>query len=486
MNILLLLTEIGSKISWHQGLASIGTYLRHNGYPGTDLLELLRMDFGEVDRKIKQFDPTIIAAAANSHQVPHVSKIFDYVSKKYPHIRLIMGGYHATLWPEVIHEVPGLHGIILGEGEGPMLQYAQAVENGNNDFSEVESLWYKLGDSIIKNPKTYYVKNLDDLPPLDRTLFSRFRETGPKKLLPFRVRFLFCRGCPFNCTYCCNKAFKDAFAGGVKNYLRWPSPQRAVDEIVYTVDHWNFKEFVIDDDIFTFNKKWVTEFCEKYPKHLKDKVSFECNIRVGCIDKELMQSLKDIGCSLLKFGVESGDELIRKNVLQRNMSDEVIIETYQMAREVGIGAHSFNIIGIPGERKEHVWKTIKMNRIIKPERVQVTVFYPYLGTELGNYCYDEEDMVGETLDSYYLDTQLDETLRDLSDGELKFFIRYFKLLVYMSYSWEKTWEELISIFKTSALMKPYWKARSLFQRAHRKFWKERKIPIYDGSQFSFE
>ena len=427
---------IGSKIFWHQGIASVATFCESKGHI-VDLLELYETNNTALDNAISVFNPDVIAFTANSHQVPYVKNFISYIKNEYSHVFVILGGVAVTIDPESVINQIDADAFCRGEGEAPFVQYLEKLDSG---FSGEN---YKLPNFSYKkniNPCTYFVENLDSLPIARRSLFSFYRNADKSENLPFGVRFLFCRGCPFNCTYCCNKGLKDFFPS-IKNYVRWPSPERAVEEIALLSDQFKFNSFVIDDDIFTLDNKWTQRFCEVYPNNLKDK-KFEVNIRIGTVTLELLKALKDCGCNLVKMGLESGDEKIRENVLNRKITNEMIKDTVDMIRKAGLDIHTFNMVGIPGETHASVIKTIRINRYINPKRLQVTIFYPYKNTQLGESCI-KKGSVSSIEDSYFKKKVIKH--ENLSAVVISMYAKFFKLFVYFGISRRKTFNELRTI-----------------------------------------
>ena len=126
------------------------------------------------------------------------------------------------------------------------------------------------------------------------------------------------------------------------------------------------------------------EFCTKYKKEID--LPFTCNGRVENIDNRLCNVLKKANCNSIMFGVESGSEKIRKEILNRTISDEMIISAFRNVKRVGIKTFSYNMVGIPYETMDDINKTIELNKKIKPDEVQTTIFYPFPGTELFYLC----------------------------------------------------------------------------------------------------
>ena len=77
------------------------------------------------------------------------------------------------------------------------------------------------------------------------------------------------------------------------------------------------------------------------------------------------------------------------------MREKDIVRAFNLAKEHGIDANAINIIGVPGEFERNIWDTIKLNRKLKPGGGSgVNIFFPYKGTPLGDYSF-ENDLVDE-------------------------------------------------------------------------------------------
>jgi radical SAM superfamily enzyme YgiQ (UPF0313 family) len=220
--------------------------------------------------------------------------------------------------------------------------------------------------------------NLDELPFVDRDLFtSENRKNGILEIMASR-------GCPFDCTNCANHALKKIYSGKGP-YLRYRSAENVLEEIEGCLEKEHFKFIHFDDDMFTANLNWLKDFCLKYKARVK--LPFICNIRPESGVSETLQILKEAGCIQVSIGVEAGDELIRREVLGRDMPDKIIIKAFKNAKEMGIKTKSFNMVGLPHETPVSLWKTIWLNLRLAPESVQTSVYYPFKGTMLGDECY---------------------------------------------------------------------------------------------------
>jgi len=122
--------------------------------------------------------------------------------------------------------------------------------------------------------------------------------------------------------------------------------------------------------------------------------------------------------------VESGDEELRKLVLERTMSNELLKKGVDRLHDNGIRAFAFNMVGLPGENRQKALSTVKLNASIKVDDSIVSVFSPYPSTILYKISV-EKGYVKLPID-YTQFTFLDQP--NFSKEEVAFFAVYFGFL----------------------------------------------------------
>ena len=98
------------------------------------------------------------------------------------------------------------------------------------------------------------------------------------------------------------------------------------------------------------------------------------------VDEETIKRMKKAKCIGVTFGVENGDEKLRNEVLRKNLKDKTIIKNSKLLKKHKIKILTSNIIGIPGETPESVYKTLELNRKIKVDftRIHILLAFPKL------------------------------------------------------------------------------------------------------------
>jgi len=386
---------------FQHGIAWVSAALKREGRE-VDLIYLDReWEDAELVEEIKRRDPDIVAFSSTTQQFVYARRYAEAIGKATGKF-VIIGGIHATVDPDNVIGAGAFDALIRGEGEYPLIELCAAIEEGR-DFTDVENLWTRTSSGeVIRNPVRPPL-DVAELPWPDRELFD---EDLLIKHNDGQVSVMASRGCPFRCTYCCNTVLSD-LVGGNRYWVR----QRPKDDIIAEIEslHQRFpemKSLIFMDEVFTIKKKWVGEFCETYKK--KFNTPFQVFLRIESVDREMMEWMKNAGLYSIIVGVESGNEKIRKEVLNRKMSNERIIQVFKWADELGLETWDFNMIGVPGDTEQTIRDTMELNKIIRPHHLQVSIFYPFPGTPLYDKCVEQGyAMVDESTSVFHSKPVLD-------------------------------------------------------------------------------
>lgn len=415
------------KGSFHFGVAWISAVLKEAGHR-TSLIHLTRR-ISEVDfvRTVQRGLPTdLLAFSSTTNEYSYVRQMASW-AKRHFDIPTVCGGTHATIAPEDAISARGIDMICLGEGEQTLLELCEHLERGE-DIANIRSLWIKRDGTVIKNSVRPLIEELDRLPFPDREVFhcNTLEEMEER-----RLTVLASRGCPYNCTYCCNRAIRQQYPNP-KRYFRFRSVENVVAEIEAALDRYPAIERVIfHDDILTVDKEWFATFSTEYRRRIG--LPFACNSRANLMDDTMARQLREAGCVRVNMGIESGNDYIRTEILNRKMSCEQIVRAFAVCKRHGMRTYSFNMVGLPLEGMPAMLDTIKLNAQISPAEIQTSIFYPYPRTELYRLCLERGLLRGqETLDNYFEDTIL--RLDTIGRKQILFVRAYFPQLVRL-YSW---------------------------------------------------
>jgi radical SAM superfamily enzyme YgiQ (UPF0313 family) len=211
------------------------------------------------------------------------------------------------------------------------------------------------------------------------------------------------RGCPFNCTFCSNSAIKELYRGKGK-YVRQRSPGNVIRELKELRKKYNFNTVNFYDECFGYNRKWLKTFCEMYKSEFR--YPFGCFIRAETMDRQTFRMMRDAGLALIYLGIESGNEKLRRQMMNRQVTDERIIQACKDAQAEGIQVWTYNIVGIPGETVNTINEAMALNRIINPHFVSVSIYQPLPGTKMYDLCVENNYIQGDYASSFYHDSVL--------------------------------------------------------------------------------
>ncbi len=318
-----------------------------------------------------------------SKDVHEVKRICQKIKAARPSCRTIAGGIHPTMDPEGTLDFMGeaLDFAFQGEGEIGFAMLADALASGNatdEALARVPGLAWR-GNSGVRTNKNTFLEDLDavGLPAWDLIAPDSYPESPHGAfyrnfpIAPIVVT----RGCPFPCTFCSASA-----ASG--NKLRFRSIDSVIEELTLLKRSFGVKEFQIEDDNFTFNRRYVETFCERLLSlDFKFTWSFPNGIRLDTVDPPLLQLMKKAGCYSLNFGIESGSERMLR-LIKKKITLERIREQLEMAHEAGFSTGGFFIMGLPGETEDEIRQTIRFACSLPLDRAGISYFQPFPGTDL--------------------------------------------------------------------------------------------------------
>jgi hopanoid biosynthesis associated radical SAM protein HpnJ len=252
------------------------------------------------------------------------------------------------------------------------------------DYAKGKPLEELPGVSFRKNgasstiPKAPAIENLDALPWVTQDLQARSRHHALQRAVPAEPVHLVCtpRGCPALCTFC---LWPQTHSG---HRWRLRSADDVANEVRYALEQFpHIKEIFFDDDTFNYRKDRTIELCKKL-KPLK--FTWSCTSRVTT-DYDTLKAMKEAGCRLLIVGYESGDQQILKNI-KKGATIDMAERFTANCKKLGLVVHGDFIIGLPGETRESIRKTIDFAKRLDNETIQVSIAHPYPGTEFYDYA----------------------------------------------------------------------------------------------------
>jgi len=332
--------------------------------------------------KVKRGGPTVLAFSTPTVHFKHYLELSREVKRR-ADVFSVFGGPHPTFFPEMI-EQDGVDAVCVGEGEGAMLELAEARAS-NAPIDGIRNLHVKVDGTIVRNELRPLIEDLDSLALPDHDIFL---EAIPHSI--WRVYLLTARGCPYGCTYCYNHCYRKLYKGKGR-MLRRRSVDHVMEELREIKARKRYDFLRIMDDLFILNPEWVEEFCRRYREI---GIPFSCLVRANHVTEDLVRQLKEAGCYSMTMGLEAGNDRIRNKILRRNMSSEDILRAAELIRKYRVKLITANILGIPGGTIEDDFETLDLNIRCKATFSGCTLLQPYPRTDIYTYAQERDLLEG--------------------------------------------------------------------------------------------
>jgi anaerobic magnesium-protoporphyrin IX monomethyl ester cyclase len=348
---------------------------------------VINLNLNQVDDSVDE----AIRQAIEAHKIDVV--LTGGLSGEYRPVKAIVQGAKAVK-PDIVTVVGGglvssepriaLEGLkadigVIGEGEITVTQLSDALESGRN-LSDINGLIYwESGALHITSPR----KEISDLakvpwPDYEGCGFSEYLDAVTK--IPGNVRYvsmIASRSCPFRCTFCYHPS------GSVYR-------QRSLDdlfrEIDYMLDRFRVEYLNISDELFSTRQARVRDFCGRMKQRV-DAYGFKWDIqlRVESVTSELLKLLKDSGCHIISYGIESADPTVLKS-MKKDVTLEQIETALRLTHEAGILIQGNFIFGDAAETLETANSTLKWWEAHTQYGINLTPIKVFPGTPLYAYA----------------------------------------------------------------------------------------------------
>ena len=308
------------------------------------------LDFKEVEANIADFKPDLVGVSclfsSQYNNAAEVARIAKAVSEDCP---VVMGGAHPSVKCRDVMNDDHVDFVVLGEGELSFPSLIKALNTGS-DYSSIDGLAYRQGETVFVNPKTTYIENLDELPFPARHLLSMdkyFNIKRPAGAVRFsrHTPLITSRGCPARCIFC-------SIHSVWGRRFRARSPENVLEEIRQIKEEYGIKELHFWDDNLTFKKDRAKSIFGMMIEENIDVVWTTPNgIAAYAIDDELVDLMKKSGCYRVYLAVESGDEYVLHKIIRKPLKLERVKPLTKKLMDVGLYADAFFVAGKPDNKE---------------------------------------------------------------------------------------------------------------------------------------
>jgi hopanoid biosynthesis associated radical SAM protein HpnJ len=316
-------------------------------------------------------------------------KMAEMMKDSNPKLKVCFVGPPVTVEPEKVLRNKVIDFIVRREFDHQIVNYAKGTP-----LSELPGVSYRKPDGTVwHNPEGPVIENLDELPWVSK-VYQRdldFRRYNVPFLLNPFISFYTSRGCPAMCTFC---LWPQTHSG---HRWRLRSVEDIVNEVRWAKESFpGLKEIFFDDDTFNYKKDRTIALCKELKKL---NFTWSCTSRVTT-DYDTLKAMREAGCRLMIVGYESGDAQILKNI-KKGATIDMARRFTKDAHSLGLTIHGDFIVGLPGDTRETIRRTVDFAKELNTETIQVSIAHPYPGTEFFDYV-KKNNLI--TLDSMTDDT----------------------------------------------------------------------------------
>lgn len=378
------------------------------------------MDFKDVEKELLKRKPDLVALTALTPTIGRALETAQVVKETLPDSIVVMGGYHPTFNFIETLEDENVDIVIRGEGEYVMLNLVQALEN-QSSLHDVKGIVFedKNSKEIVVNPEAPLIQDLDELPfpALNLLPMKKYRLLDMDTHMTTMITT---RGCPMQCSFCSSAAMH-----GKK--IRERSVENIVDEIEYLKTNYDIDTIAFMDDTFTLKKRKVMAICDEILKR-NIEIMWGCTSRVDTLDEKLLKKMKEAGCITIFIGVESADQQQLDNMC-KNTTIAKIENAFKIAHKLKIRTIASVALGMPGDTKEIMNKTVKFVHKLKPNYAIYSLATPYPGTRFYKEAFEKNLIKIKDWSKYTLITPILETidcsLNDMRKIQAKAFMKFY-------------------------------------------------------------
>lgn len=322
----------------YEGATYISTVLHNAGYPVQIIDVRYSLDpLREAYNAIKK-GTDVLGICTFEDNFPFCRDLINRVKEDMPNIPVICGGSLVTSAPELFFQYTRADVAVISEGEITILELMDRYTEGvwRQELKNIRGIWYRDRDGRVHaTPPRGQMMDLNALPKMRLDLWPQ--HSGPKGLQP-QIISSYSRGCKMDCSFCYRTTPME----------RAKSPEKMDEELTFLKEQYNTSFIFFVDLTFTAHKRQTLEMLEVIKKH---DIRWTCLTRCADVDPERLEAMREAGCDIALYGVESLGKNILKTARKGN-TENITLKAMYNTWDAGIRFGGLMIVGLPGETEE--------------------------------------------------------------------------------------------------------------------------------------
>jgi anaerobic magnesium-protoporphyrin IX monomethyl ester cyclase len=352
------------------GILYICAYLRSKGF-NVEVFDSTFSSRQQLFDRLQREPPSVLGVYGNLMTRPNVVEILRVA--KDAGWQTIVGGPEPGAYVQEFLDF-GADVVVVGEGELTLEELVPALRcRSKQSLYEIKGIAFRASDgTIVRNAPREQIRDVDSLPWPAREVVDvdQYVSVWRKHHGQGSVSLITARGCPYHCRWCSHEVFG-------KTHRR-RKPASVVDELEWLMNRYQPDMAWMADDVFTIHHGWLFQYAAEL-KRRSLRLPFECISRADRVNRQVIETLSEMGCFRLWIGSESGSQRIL-DAMERGVTVEQVQGAVALCKSHGIQTGMFLMWGYEGEELDDVEATIQHVRKTDPDIFFTTLAYPIKGT----------------------------------------------------------------------------------------------------------
>jgi anaerobic magnesium-protoporphyrin IX monomethyl ester cyclase len=258
---------------------------------------------------IEEIQPEVVGITSFTISLMDIVLVARMIREIKPEVHLCLGGHHPIAFPLQAGKLKEFDSIVVGEGEIAFTELIKCLEE-KKDFTHIQGVYNsdsieKYINAPMKRDKRYllkvtappaYIDDIDTLPTPNREYIKHINYHSIVGVTSKLATMISSRGCPYKCTFC-DIPFKQH---------RKRTAEKVIDEVEECLAM-GYEEIHFYDDLFNITPQRVIEICDEIDRRGL-KFHWDFRGRVNTVNYESLKRLKNSGCRMISFGIETGTD----------------------------------------------------------------------------------------------------------------------------------------------------------------------------------
>ena len=328
------------------------------------------------------FRPQVVGLSSMTWQYATCEKLIKLIRELLPGVKIVLGGYHATLmYSEIGDSENGklIDFLVRGEGEEAFRRLIRALES-KEPVEDIPSVSYQTDGGFVHNPKG----ELLDLTTLKLPIRDKRRLTWGYHIMNRNSEVIeTSRGCLRNCNFC---SIRHMYGRAFR-----PFPN---ERILADIDTIYYKRRVrwifVSDDNFVMVPERVMELCDAIIARNYRKLVLI--VQADCVtmarNEEMVRKMARAGFKSIFLGMENAS---KKNLKAAGKGDilDASRKAIALCHKYGIMVVGGMIFGFPDDGEQEIIENYKFLKSTGADTAYCQILTPYPKTGIRQYLLDE-------------------------------------------------------------------------------------------------